>query len=66
MARSQKKDRYFNAAMQNKKLKDEGALGRPAADFSTETLPATSERQEIVQVMETKRVTLEFFHPAGI
>ena len=54
MAKFQDKERILKAAREKREVTHKGALGRRAADFSTETLQSRRNWQGIFQVMKNK------------
>ena len=54
MAKFQDKDRILKAAREKQEVTYKGAAIRLAADFSTQTLQARREWQDIFQVMKNK------------
>ena len=54
MAKFQDKEKILKAAREKQEVTYKGAPKRVAADFSTETLQARREWQEIFQIMKSK------------
>ena len=54
MAKFKDKERVLKAAREKQEVTYKGALVRLSADYSTETLQARKEWQEIFQVMKSK------------
>ena len=66
MAILQDKERILKATREKQEVMYKGVAIRLAADFSTETLQARKEWQEIFQVMETKGLQPRVLYPAGL
>ena len=66
MAKFQDKERILKAAREKQEVIYKGALIRLAAEFSTETLQARREWQEIFQAMKTKGLQPRLFYPARL
>ena len=67
MAKFQGKERILKAAKRNRKeVTYKGAPIRLAADFSTKTLQARREWQEIFQVMKTRGLQPRLLYPARL
>ena len=60
------KERILKAAREKELVTYKGALIRLAADFSTETLQARREWQEIFQVMKIKGLQPRLLYPARL
>ena len=64
MAKFQDKERILKAARDKQEVTYKGALIRIAAEFSTETLQARREWQEIFQVIKSKVRQPRLLYPA--
>ena len=64
MAKFKDKERILEAAREKQEVTYKGAPIRLAADFSTETLEARREWQDIFQVMKTKGLQPRLLYPA--
>ena len=65
-AKFKEKTRNLKAAREKQKVTYKGALIRLAAVFSTETLQARREWQEIFQVIKSKVRQPRLLYPAGL
>ena len=66
MAKFQDKDRILKAAREKQEVTYKGAAIRLAADFSTQTLQARREWQDIFQVMKNKGLQPRLLYPARL
>ena len=64
MAKFKDKERILKAAREKQEVTYKGAPIRIAADFSTETLQARREGQEIFQVVKSKGLQPRLLYPA--
>ena len=64
MAKFKDKERILKAAREKQEVTYKGAPIRLAPDFSTETLQAKREWQEIFQVMKSKGLKPRLLYPA--
>ena len=66
MPRAKDKERILKAAREKQLITYKGALIRLSADFSTETMQARWEWQEIVKVMNNKNLQQRLLYPAKL
>ena len=66
MAKFKDKERLLKAAREKHIVTYKGALIRLSADFSTETLQARREWQEMFQVMKTRGLQPRLLYPARL
>ena len=66
MAEFQDKERLLKAAREKQEVAYKGDPIRLAADFSTETLYARREWQEVFQVMKSKGLKPRLLYPARL
>ena len=66
MAKFKDSERILKAAREKQEVKYRGALIKPAAGFSMETLQAKRDWQGILQVMKTKGLQPRLLYPARL
>ena len=66
MAKSKEKEKILKAARETQKVRHNGAQIRLAAVFSTETLQARMEWQEIFQVMKSNGLQPRLLYSASL
>ena len=66
MAKFKDSERILKAAREKQEVKYRGALIKPAADFSVETLQAKRDWQGIPQVMKTKGLQPRLLYPSRL
>ena len=66
MAKVQAKERILKAARENQSINCKGTPLRLSADFSTETLQARREWQDISKVLKGKNLQSRILYPARI